>query len=322
MNDKSFKVVVSEALSDRAMDWLAERAEVVPATSDNAAEKVADADGLIVRTYTQVDQTLLDAGPNLKVVGRAGVALENINVPLCRSRGVEVVHTPAANTLAVVDYTIRMIIELNRKFWPMDGYVSPEQFHTIRKGKYGRFLADLTLGIIGCGRIGSRVGRAAAGLGMTVIYNDIKEIDLDYPAQAVSKDEIYQRSDILTVHTPLTDETRGLIDARTLQKCKHGVQFINAARGPIVNYHDLARAVETGQVEGIAIDCHDPEPMGEDYPLFPLIDQGHNVILTPHVAARVPRAMENMCDVVYDVMAVLEGRQPEWPAQPEAYGGS
>jgi D-3-phosphoglycerate dehydrogenase len=313
-------VVVSETLSERALEWLAARAEVRRTTPEDAAGAVADADGLIVRTYTQVDEQLLAAAPKLKVVGRAGVALENIDVPACRARGVEVVHTPAANTLAVVDYTVRMMIEMNRRFWPLEGHVPPERFHEIRRQRYGRFLADATLGVIGCGRIGSRVGRAAVGLGMTVLYNDIRTIELDYAASAVDKPTLYAESDIVTIHTPLTARTRKLIRRETLEQFRTGAQFVNAARGPCVDYADLADAMRSGKLDACAIDCHDPEPPPPDYPMFHLGDAQNRAILTPHTAARVPQAMENMSDVVYDVIADLDGRAPQYPAQPEAYG--
>jgi len=246
----------------------------------------------------------------LKVIGRAGVALENIDVSAARERGIEVVHTPAANTLAVVDYTIAAIIAMNRRFWPMGKWVSPEEFHSTRKQAYGRFLADMTLGIVGCGRIGSRVGRAAAALGMTVLYNDIRPIELDYNAREVDKPTLYRLSDIVTIHVPLDDSTYHLIDAEALAMFRDGAQFVNSARGPCVNCHDLADAIRGGKISAVTIDCHDPEPPGEEYPLFGL----EGVTLTPHTAARVPQAIENMCDVVYDVAAVLEGRQPEYPA--------
>jgi D-3-phosphoglycerate dehydrogenase len=302
--------LVSEPLNESSIEYLSAHGEVRRCEADEAPENIAGVDGLVVRTYTQVNEALLDRADRLKVVGRAGVALENIDIRACRSRGVEVVHTPAANTLAVVDYTIRMIIEMNRRFWPMEGYLPPEQFHKVRKNIFGRFVSKMTLGIIGCGRIGSRVGRAAAGLGMTVLYNDILDIDLDYPATAVDKDTLYARSDIVTVHTPLTDQTRHMIDAAALEKCKPGVQVINAARGPCVDYHALADAIKGGKVSAATVDCHDPEPPGEDYPLFGL----DNVILTPHVAARVPEAVQNMSDVVHDVVAVVDGREPQYPA--------
>ncbi len=303
-------VLVSETLSESALDYLGQFAEIIRCSPDDAGRHISQVDALIVRTYTQVDQALLAGGDKLKVIGRAGVALENIDIPAARGRGIEVVHTPAANTLAVVDYTIRQIIDLNRRFWPMSGPMSPDEFHAARKGTFGRFLAEATLGIVGAGRIGSRVGRAAAGLGMKVLYNDIIPIELDYPAEAVDKAALYAQSDIITIHVPLTEETRHMIDARSLKQFKDGAQFINAARGPCVNYHDLAEALGDGRLSGAAIDCHDPEPPPTDYPMFGL----DNVILTPHIAARVPAAMAAMSDVVYDVVAVLQGKSPAYPA--------
>jgi phosphoglycerate dehydrogenase-like enzyme len=315
MNDTRPTVLVTEPMSPASMQYLSSRVRVVQGAADTAAEAVGDADGLIVRTYTQVDQALLSRARRLRVVGRAGVALENIDVRACLSRGIAVVHTPAANTLAVVDYVIGMIVNLNRRFWPIQGAPSAEEFHKIRKNMYGRFLSGLTLGIVGCGRIGSRVGRAAVGLGMKVLYNDIKPIELDYPARAVEKPELYASSDIITIHTPLTELTRRMIDGEALKMFKPGAQFINAARGQCVDYHDLAAALRSGRVAAAVIDCHDPEPPPADYPLYGL----DNVILTAHVAARVPEAMERMCDVVYDVVAVLEGSPPQYPAEPGSY---
>ena len=303
-------ILVSETLSDSALEYLQRHGNVIRCGPDDAGEHIGRADALVVRTYTQVDEALLAAGDKLKVVGRAGVALENIDVVAARARGIEVVHTPAANTLAVVDYTVRQIIELNRRFWPMFSPMSPEEFHAARKQTFGRFLAEATLGIIGAGRIGSRVGRAAAGLGMKVLYNDIIPIELDYPAEAVDKPTLYRRSDIVTLHVPLTDQTRHMINTETLSQFKLGAQLINSARGPCVDSHALADALRTDRLSGAAIDCHDPEPPPPDYPLFGL----DNVILTPHIAARVPAAMDAMSNVVYDVIAVLEGERPRYPA--------
>jgi len=311
-------VLVTETLAAKAMEYLREHAEVIEATPETVGETIALADGLAVRTYTQVTAALLDQAQRLKVVGRAGVALENIDVPACRARGVEVVHAPEANTLAVVDYVTRMMIEMNRRFWPLEGYVPAKEFHAIRKQTFGRFLADLTLGIIGLGRIGSRVGRIANAMGMEVLGNDIlppEQLLVDYPIEWVSKDDLYAQSDIITIHVPLTAETTKFIDAEALGKCKDGVQFINAARGPCVDYDALGQALRGGRVSAAVIDCHDPEPMPEDYPLFGL----DNAILTPHVAACVPKAKENMSMVVTDIIAVLEGRDPQFPAQEGSY---
>ena len=308
-------VVVSETLDDEALAFLADHADIIRTTPEDVLEVIGQADGLCVRTYTRVSGALLDAATRLKVVGRAGVALDNIDVPACRRRGVEVVHTPEANTLAVVDYTIAAILRMNRRFWPMTGYMTGHAFHAARQQVFGRFLAGATLGIVGAGRIGSRVGRAAAGLGMTVLYNDILEIDLDYPARPVDKPTLYAESDIVTIHVPLTDLTLRMIDAEALSQFKVGSQFINAARGPCVDYAALARALRSRRLSAATIDCHDPEPPPEDYPLFGL----DNVHLTPHTAARVPQAMANMCKVVEDIVAVLEGRPPKFPAREGAF---
>jgi len=315
MSDRKLPViVVSEPLNESSLDYLRANGEVRTATPETAGGAVADADALVVRTYTQVNEALLAAAPRLKVVGRAGVALENIDVPACRTRGVDVVHTPEANTLAVVDYTMGMIIEMNRRFWPMTGHLPPEQFHKVRKQTFGRFLSGLTLGIVGCGRIGSRVGRAASALGMRVLYNDILDIHVDFPAEAADKAALYAASDIVTIHVPLTKLTRGMIDSSALSQFKPGAQFINAARGQCVNYADLGEALRSGRLSWAVVDCHDPEPPPADYPLFGL----ENVILTPHVAARVPDAVQRMCDVVYDIVAVLAGQTPKFPAPAEA----
>jgi D-3-phosphoglycerate dehydrogenase len=317
--EPAFNILVAEPLSERALAYLAERGDVSRSTAEaiNAAVAageappgLARADALVVRTYTRVNEALLSLAPRLKVVGRAGVAVDNIDVPAARRRGVEVVHTPEANTLAVVDYTIRMVIEMNRRFWPMSEPATAEAFHAARKQTYGRFLADLTLGIIGCGRIGSRVGRAAAALGMKVLYNDLLDIEVDYAAEAVEKPALYSASDVVTLHTTLNPTSRGLIDADALAQFKQGAQFINSARGECVDYPALAEALKSGRLAAAAIDCHHPEPPPPDYPLFGL----PNVILTPHIAARVPAAVEAMCDVVYDIAAVLEGRPPKFPA--------
>jgi phosphoglycerate dehydrogenase-like enzyme len=148
---------------------------------------------------------------------------------------------------------------------------------------------------------------------MTVLYNDILDIEVDYPARAVDKPTLYAESDIVTIHVPLTELTRRMIDTEALAQFRPGAQFINAARGQCVDYAALAAALKSGALSAAVIDCHDPEPPPPDYPLFGL----PNAILTPHIAARVPAATEAMCDVVYDVAAVLEGREPRFPAPME-----
>lgn len=308
-------VLVTEPLEPFALEYLAEHCRLIQAKPAAVGETIGEAEGLVVRTYTLVTPDLLSRAPKLRVVGRAGVALDNIDVPACRTAGVEVVHTPAANTLAVVDHTIAMILLLNRRFWFMDGPMDPETFHTTRKQAFGRFLHGLTLGVVGAGRIGSRVGRAAVGLGMRVLYNDIRPIELDYDAEAVDKPTLYAQSDIVTIHVPLTDLTRNMINAQSLARFKPGSQFINAARGECMDAAAVAEAVRSGRLSGAAVDTHNPEPPPMEYPLFGL----ENVLLTPHIAARVPAATAAMCEVVYDVVRVLSGETPHYPAVEGSY---
>ena len=303
-------VVVPEPLEPHALQYLAETSDVRQVDASELEAHIGQADALVVRSYTQVNEALLARAARLKVVGRAGVALENIDVPACRAAGVEVVHTPAANTLAVVDYTVTMMAMMNRRFWFIDRPISRQEFHQTRTQAFGRFLSGLTVGIIGAGRIGSRVGRAAVGLGMKVLYNDIRPVELDYPAEEVDKPTLQAHSDIVTIHVPLTDRTRRFINAEALDRFKPAGQFINCARGECMDVPALAHALGTGRLTGAAIDTHDPEPPPPDYPLYGL----DNVLLTPHIAARVPAATKAMSDVVYDVMRVLRGQPPEYPA--------
>src|SRR5580704_15894087 len=175
--NQPFTVLVAEGSDSTPLQWLREQVRVVEARGDDPAfaAHLAAADGLLVRTYTRVNQALLEKAPKLKVVGRGGVGLENIDVPACRKRGVEVVYTPDANTLAVGDFVFGYLLQLLRpwNFFREKAY-EPKEFKRIRDTVRGRQLNELTIGILGMGRVGHRVGRiAAAGFGMRVIYNDL-----------------------------------------------------------------------------------------------------------------------------------------------------
>jgi len=182
-------VVVTEGSDAGPLSWLRERAQVIETSLDNPdlARHLAEADGLVVRTYTRVNQDMLDQSPRLRVVGRGGVGLENIDVAACRRRGVEVVFTPDANTLAVGDFVIGYMLQLLRP-WAFfrDKTYEPKEFKRIRNTVRGRQLNELTLGILGMGRVGRRMGRIAThGFGMRVLYNDVLDVhdQFDFPAE-------------------------------------------------------------------------------------------------------------------------------------------
>jgi phosphoglycerate dehydrogenase-like enzyme len=309
-------VVVTEGSDPIPLQWLRERADVaeIPPDSSELPGWLARADGLVVRTYTRVNQAMLDQAPRLRVVGRGGVGLENIDVAACRRRGVEVVFSPDANTLAVGDFVIGYMLQLLRPwaFFQHKAY-EPKEFKRIRNTVRGRQLNELTLGILGMGRVGRRLGRIATlGFGMRVIYNDLLDVhgELDFPAEPVDKAALYQNADVLSLHVTMLPGNEHLIAREQLAMMKPTAILINTSRGEVLDAAALADAIRQKRLAGAAIDVFDPEPPLADFPLLGM----ENVLLTPHLAARTYTAIENMSWVVRDVMAVLEGAKPKYPA--------
>ncbi len=308
-------VLVAEGSDPRPMQWLKEHARVVEIAPTDPAffEKLAGAEGLLVRTYTKVNAALLDRARKLKVVGRGGVGLENIDVAECRKHGVEVVYTPDANTLAVADFVFGYLLQLLRP-WEFfrDAVYPPKEFKRIRDTVRGRQLNELTIGILGMGRVGRRVGHiAAGGFGMRVIYNDLLRIsDLDFPADAVEKPALYREADILSIHVDMRPGNENLVGREQIALLKPTAVVINTSRGEVLDAAALAEAMLGNRIFGAALDVFSPEPPAADFPLLGL----DRVLLTPHLAARTTTAMENMSWVVRDVMAVLEGEPPKYPA--------
>ena len=310
-------VLVTEGSDKKPLEWLHQQVGVIEIGPDNSDFErcLKDADGLVVRTYTRVNTDLLERAPNLKVVGRGGVGLENIDVKACRARGVQVVYTPDANTIAVGDYVFGYALQLLRPwaFFKERAY-PPAEFKRIRNTVRGRQLNELTIGILGMGRVGRRVGRiAATGFGMRVIYNDILDIrpeSLDFPAVRVDKPAIYRESDILSLHVTMIPGNENLVAREQLAMMKKDAILINTSRGEVLDAHALREAIVEKRLAGAALDVFHPEPPPADFPLLGL----DNVLLTPHLAARTHTALENMSWVVRDVAEVLQGRPPKYPA--------
>jgi phosphoglycerate dehydrogenase-like enzyme len=309
-------IVVTEPMDPRPMQWLSERARVVQCGHDDPQffAHLGEADGLIVRTYTRVNDALLARAPRLRVVGRGGVGLDNIDVPACRARGVEVVYTPDANTLAVGDYVFGAILQLIRPWFPFkDVAYTPAEFKRLRSGNAGRQLDELTLGVLGMGRIGRRVGSIATrGFGMRVIYNDLLDVQsqLEFPAEPVEKPRLYAECDVLTIHVDMRPGNENLVGEQAISQMKRDAILINMSRGEVLDAHALARAMRSGHLAGAALDVYAPEPPPADFPLLGL----PNVLLTPHLASRTRSAMESMSWVVKDVLAVIAGQRPQYPA--------
>lgn len=307
--------MISESLSERPLDWLAERCDVARVRFDDPAfdDALAVADGLVVRTYTVVDEDLLERSPRLRVVGRAGVALDNIDVPACRGRGVEVVHAPGANSSAVAEYVFALIFDALRPRAAMTRAMDLEEFNRVRGELLApRQLEGMTLGVLGYGRIGARVGRIGRAFGMRVIYHDLLEITEDrrHGAEPVSRDELFERSEVLTVHIDDRPDNRRTLGAGAFGRMRGDVVFLNCARGLVVDPQALAGFMIDHPAAMALLDVHDPEPFGPTYPLLDI----RNVHLFPHIAAATAAAKENMSWVVRDVVRVLEGERPEWAA--------
>lgn len=314
------KVILAEYLAEEAAAWLAMRTRLVRAgwnDSHTFYRELVDADGLLVRTYTRVDREILDAAPHLKVVGRAGVGLDNIDLEACREHGVRVVYTPDANTQAVVEYVFALMLDALRPRLYLQGPVSSRAFHQQRKKAIGTQLDQRVLGVLGVGRIGRRIVRVAHALGMRVICNDVLPpealgLSQDWPGVFVDKATLWRESDIITIHVDGRPENRRMMDTNVFEKLKPTCLLINAARGPLVDTAALAawarRVAKQGG--GAILDVHDPEPPPEDYLLWSV----PNVRLLPHIAARTDLAMMNMSWVVTDVMKVLNGEEPRWAA--------
>jgi len=308
---------VSEGSDAAPLAWLKQRADVdeTPFNDPAFVTKLARADGLVVRTYTRVNDDLLDHAPRLKVVGRGGVGLDNIDLDACRRRGVRVVSTPNANTNAVGDYVFGVLLRLVRDWVYLDASNLPNlsEFKRVRDGIRGRQLDELTLGILGMGRVGRRVGRiAAGGFGMRVIYNDLLNVSgvIDFAATPVDKQTLYRECDVLTIHVDLRAGNEHLVGAEQLAMLKPTAILINASRGEVLDAAALAKALHEKRVAAAALDVFAPEPPPADFPLLGM----PNVLLTPHLASRTWTAAANMSWVVRDVMAVLEGREPQYPA--------
>ncbi|MGH7177002.1 MAG: NAD(P)-dependent oxidoreductase [Tepidisphaeraceae bacterium] len=309
-------ILVTEGSDARPLAWLTERASVIEVAHDSPDldRHLPGADGLVVRTYTRVNESMLDKCARLKVIGRGGVGLENIDLAACRRRGVRVVHTPNANTNAVGDFVFGVLLRLIRG-WDFfhDRSYDMREFKRVRDHIRGRQLDELTLGILGMGRVGRRVGQIAAlGFGMRVLYNDLVDVSahVKFPATSVDTPTLYRESDVLSIHVDMRAGNENLVSARELSMMKPTAILLNTSRGEVLDAVALAQALREKRLAAAALDVFNPEPPPVDFPLLGM----DNVLLTPHLASRTHTATENMSWVVKDVMAVLEGKEPTWPA--------
>ncbi len=303
------KVLISDKMSPRAAEVFKARGvdfDVKTGMSPDELEKAIGAyDGLALRSSSKVTGAILKAAKKLKVIGRAGIGVDNIDVPGATERGIVVMNTPFGNSITTAEHTIALMFALARQL--------PEADRSTQAGKWekSRFmgieLTGKTLGIVGCGNIGAIVANRALGLKMKVIAFDpflAPERAREIAVEKVELDDLYHRADFITLHTPLTDQTRHMIDKTAFARMKPGVRLINCARGGLVDEKDLRAALTSGHVAGAAFDVFETEPAVKN-PLFGI----ENFVATPHLGASTEEAQENVAVQVAEQIAdfLLDG---------------
>jgi len=263
------------------------------------ADLIGAYDGLAVRSATKVTEKILAAAGNLKVVGRAGIGIDNIDLAAATAKGVIVMNTPYGNSITTAEHAIAMLLALARQLPAAD--VSTQAGKWEKSKFMGVEVTGKTLGVIGCGNIGSIAANRALGLHMRVLAYDpflSDERAADLNVEKVKLDELFKRADFISLHTPLTDKTRHIIDAKAMKKMKKGVRIINCARGGLIDEKALKKALESGHVGGAALDVFEQEPATKN-----LLFGTPNVICTPHLGAATTEAQENVAVQVAEQMA-------------------
>src|ERR1700734_3592345 len=299
------KVLISDALSPAAVAIFKDRGIEVDfqpnlgKDKDKLAETINGFDGLAIRSATKVTAKMLEQAKNLKVIGRAGIGVDNVDIPAATARGIIVMNTPFGNSITTAEHAITLMLSLARQI--------PEADASTRAGKWekNKFLGveifGKTLGVIGCGNIGSIVADRALGMKMKVIAYDpflSDERAIDIGVEKVDLEDLLRRADFITLHTPLTDKTRNIINADSLKLTKKGLRLVNCARGGLVDEAALYDALKSGHIAGAALDVFATEPASES-PLFAL----PNVVCTPHLGASTTEAQENVALQIAEQMA-------------------
>ena len=291
------RVLICDPISPKGIAYFQQQSQfkvtVVPKrlVGPELLTAVADAEAIVVRSETKISREVIDAAKQLRVVGRAGVGVDNVDVEAATQRGIVVMNTPSGNTISTAELTFSMLMALARKIPQAHGSMKAGEWN--RKAFQGVELYNKTLGVLGMGRIGTEVARRAIAFGMRVLVYDpylamsrVKALQVEL----VELDELYSRSDFITVHMPMTDETRGMVNAAAFAKMKKGAQVLNCARGGIVNEADLAAALLSGHIAGAALDVYEVEPAPADF-AFRKMPQ---VIMTPHLGASTEEAQDNV----------------------------
>ena len=308
----TYKILVSDGLSPDGLALLGQTGEVTANPKLTPAELMAalpEFDALVVRSRTKVTAQVLECGQRLKVVGRAGVGVDNIDVAAAVARGITVVNSPMAASVSVAEHTLGLMLALARQIAAADA--SLKQGRWEKSAFMGSELSGKTLGLLGLGRIGALVANRAVAFGMSVLAYDpyLNETQIrERNAEPAGFDAVLQGADYLSLHLPLTRETRGLVGARQFEMMKPGVRVICAARGGVLDEAALRAALDAGHVAGAALDVFEHEP-----PAPGGLAAHPRVVATPHIAAQTHEAQTRAgLAIAEEVTAVLQGKEPRW----------
>ena len=303
----SFKILVSDPLADEGLEILRRECAVDVKTDlkeDQLVSILGDYDALLVRSGTEVTARVIESGKKLRFIGRAGAGVDNIDMDAATRKGIIVANAPEGNTLAATEHTMAMMLSLARSIPQANASLKKKEW---KRSKFmGVELNEKTLGIVGLGRIGREVAKRAQALGMHIVGYDLfisKERATQMGVEALSLEELFRVSDFITVHTPLTKETKHIVNSRTIATMKDGVRIINCARGGIIDEKALCDAIRSGKVAGAALDVFEEEP-----PLSSPILEFDQVITTPHLGASTVEAQQNVAvSIAKQCLSVLKG---------------
>ncbi|MFA5003243.1 MAG: phosphoglycerate dehydrogenase, partial [Methanolinea sp.] len=303
----SFRILVSDPLADEGLEILRRECAVDVKTDlkeDQLVSILGDYDALLVRSGTEVTARVIESGKKLRFIGRAGAGVDNIDMDAATRKGIIVANAPEGNTLAATEHTMAMMLSLARSIPQANASLKKKEW---KRSKFmGVELNEKTLGIVGLGRIGREVAKRAQALGMHIVGYDLfisKERATQMGVEALSLEELFRVSDFITVHTPLTKETKHIVNSRTIATMKDGVRIINCARGGIIDEKALCDAIRSGKVAGAALDVFEEEP-----PLSSPILEFDQVITTPHLGASTVEAQQNVAvSIAKQCLSVLKG---------------
>ncbi|MBM3213965.1 hydroxyacid dehydrogenase [Candidatus Poribacteria bacterium] len=312
---KRWRVLITETIHRIGTDLLEPVADwrLSSAPDDTTLlREVRDIDGLILRARGFVGAEVMDAAPRLRVIGRHGVGVDNVDLDAATARGIWVVNTPEANAEAVAEHVFGVVLAFSKRIVAGDAAVRAGDW-AYRNRDHGFEIHGLTLGVVGMGRVGARVAAIGAlGFGQRVLYTDAvarPDAEKNLGARRVTLDELLTTSDIVTLHVPSTPDTSGMMNRERFRLVKPGAFFINASRGTVVDEPSLVEALTSGRLAGAALDVFAVEPIPPDSPFLIL----PNVILSPHKAGQTEESMRRMALVAEDILRVLKGEEPRYP---------